>query len=117
MRRPAGIRDRIRAIEKAWESQKVVDPELGDIDVAGFYAEGSDAVFKVFFIRNGVMIGSKDFYVRNIAELPDSELMHSFITQFYAKDILPPAGVVVRTNAGGRGIIRRYGWAREEVNR
>ena len=93
----AGIRDRIRAIEKAWESQKVVDPELGDIDVAGFHAEGSEAVFKVFFIRNGVMIGSKDFYVRNIAELPDSELMHSFITQFYAKDILPPAGVVVRT--------------------
>lgn len=92
----AGIRDRITAIEKAWESQKVVDPALGDIDVAGFYAEGSEAVFKVFFIRNGVMIGAKDFYVRNIAELPDSELMHSFIMQFYAKDILPPTGVVVR---------------------
>ena len=107
----AGIRDRIRAIEKAWESQKVVDPELGDIDVAGFHAEGSEAVFKVFFIRNGVMIGSKDFYVRNIAELPDSELMHSFITQFYAKDILPPAGVVVRIMPEDAES-SRYGWAR-----
>jgi excinuclease ABC subunit C len=91
----ARMRDRIRAIEKAWESQKVVDPSLGDIDAAGFYAEGSEAAFKVLFIRNGVMIGSKDFHVRNIAELPDSELMHSFIAQFYAKDIFPPAEVAV----------------------
>ncbi len=90
----AGVRDRIRAIEKAWESQKVVDPELGDIDVIGFYRELDEVSFKVFFIRNGVMIGSKDFFIRHTEDVSDKELFHAFITQFYAKEIIPPSEVV-----------------------
>ncbi len=91
----AKIRDRIRAIEKAWDSQKIVSPELGDLDVIGFYREDGEASFKAFFIRNGIMIGSKDFFIKNIENVPDRELMHTFITQFYAKEIIPPAEIVV----------------------
>jgi len=90
----AVIRDRIKAIEKAWESQKVVAPELGDIDVIGFYREGGRVSFKTLFIRNGVMIGSKDFFLRNIGDVSDSELMQAFITQFYSRDIIPPSGII-----------------------
>ncbi len=91
----AKIRDRIRAIEKAWDSQKIVSPELGDLDVIGFYREDGEASFKAFFIRNGIMIGSKDFFIKHIENVPDRELMHTFITQFYAKEIIPPAEIVV----------------------
>jgi len=91
----AKIRDRIRSIEKAWESQKIVSPDLGDLDVIGIYREGGEASFKVFFIRNGVMIGSRDFFLRRIEDVPDRELFHTFIAQFYAKDIIPPAEVIV----------------------
>jgi len=93
----ARIRDRIRAIEGAWASQKVVDPELGDVDVIGFHTEAFEGAFKVFFIRNGVMIGSKDFFFRNIPYLPDGELLHTFIAQFYAKEIIPPSEIAVQT--------------------
>ena len=89
------IRDRIRAIEKAWESQKVVAPELGDIDVIGFYRQGGEVSFRTLFIRNGIMIGSKDFALRNIDEVSDRELMQAFITQFYSRDIIPPSGIIV----------------------
>jgi len=89
----AGIRDRIRAIERAMESQKIVAPELGDIDVIGFYQEGNDVLFKVFFIRSGIMIGSKDFLVHTAREFPAKELLHIFIMQFYSKDIIPPAEI------------------------
>ena len=91
----AKIRDRIRAIEKVWDSQKIVSPELGDLDVIGFYREDGEASFKAFFIRNGIMIGSKDFFIQHIENVPDRELMHTFITQFYAKEIIPPAEIVV----------------------
>jgi len=93
----ARIRDRIRAIEGAWASQKVVDPELGDIDVIGFHTEAGEGAFKVFFVRNGIMIGSKDFFVRNISGLSDSELLHTFISQFYSKEIIPPSEIVVQS--------------------
>lgn len=88
------IRDRIKAIERAWESQKIVAPELGDTDVIGFYREGREVSFKMLFIRNGIMIGSKDFFLRNIGDVSDRELMQTFITQLYSQDIIPPSSII-----------------------
>jgi excinuclease ABC subunit C len=90
----AKIRDRIKALKRAWESQKVVAPELGDIDVIGFYRIENEVSFEVFFIRNGIMIGSKDFLIKNIGNVPDRELMHTFITQFYSKEIIPAPEII-----------------------
>jgi excinuclease ABC subunit C len=91
----AKIRDRIRAIEHAWESQKVVDPVLGDIDVIGCFRTGSNVMFKVFFIRKGIMTGAKDFSLRYSAEIPYRELMQGFLSQLYTKEILPPSEIIV----------------------
>ncbi len=90
----AKIRDRLKALKRAWETQKVVAPELGDLDVIGFYRKGSVVSFEVFFIRNGIMIGSRDLFVRNIENIQDEELMHTFIAQFYSKEIIPPAEII-----------------------
>jgi excinuclease ABC subunit C len=100
------LRDRIAALGRAFESQKVISPELGDIDVIGCHAcggEGGEAAFQVFFIKSGVMIGSKDFYIRDVGGLQAGELMHGFLEMFYAKEIVPPAEVVVGTRPEGVG--------------
>ena len=92
----AKIRDSINNLRHIWESQKVIAPELGDIDVIGFYGEGKETVFKIFFIRNGVMIGTKDFHLKDTAGITTGELFHNFIEQFYAKEIIPPGEIVLR---------------------
>ncbi len=92
----AKIRDSINNLRHIWESQKVVAPELGDIDVIGFYGEGKEAVFRIFFIRNGIMIGTKDFHLKETAGIPTGELFHNFIEQFYAKEIIPPDEIALR---------------------
>ncbi len=91
----AKIRDRIKALEKAWESQKIIAPELGDIDVIGFYREKSIISFEIFFIRNGIMIGSKDLFTKNIENVSDSKLMYTFLIQFYSKEIIPPSQILL----------------------
>ncbi|MBA3070586.1 MAG: excinuclease ABC subunit C, partial [Nitrospirae bacterium] len=91
----AKIRDSINNLRHIWESQKVVAPELGDIDVIGFYGEGKEAVFRIFFIRNGITIGTKDFHLKETAGIPTGELFHNFIEQFYAKEIIPPDEIVL----------------------
>jgi len=111
----AGIRDRIRAIERAMESQKIVAPELGDIDIIGFHQEGSDVLFKIFFIRKGLMIGSKDFLVHTIREFPDKELLHEFIMQFYSKEIIPPAEIA--TPVLPEGAMMLEGWLGQRMGR
>ncbi|MBF0537645.1 MAG: excinuclease ABC subunit C [Nitrospirae bacterium] len=129
----ARYRDKIRAIQGAWEIQKVVAAEFGDIDVIGFYrpSEGdidaeahqgaasislslqdapgpSAAIINVFFIRGGLLIGVKDFFFRDTQGLPYKELIHSFITQFYNKEILPPAEIIVRKNPSRLTTLRKW---------
>lgn len=102
------IRDRISALKHAWESQKVISPELGDIDVIGLYEAGGDVVFQVFFIRNGVMIGARDFYLKGVGSEPKKELYHGFIEMFYSKEIIPPEEIVVPRRPEGVTSLRKW---------
>ncbi|HET6515234.1 MAG TPA: excinuclease ABC subunit UvrC [Thermodesulfovibrionales bacterium] len=90
----ARIRDRINNIRHVWESQRVVAPELGDIDVIGFYSDGTDALFDVFFVRKGILVGTRDFYITDGGNLPIGEILHGFIEMFYMKEIIPPGEIV-----------------------
>ena len=104
----AKIRDRIQAIEKVWESQKVVSPEIEDLDVVGFYRGAGTVLFKVFFIRNGILIGSKDFSLRDISGVPEKDLMSAFLSQFYSKDIIPPSGIITSHQPEGKRSLEEW---------
>ncbi len=91
----ARIRDRISNIRHVWESQRVVAPELGNLDVIGFHSDNIDVVCNVFFIRSGLLVGTKDFYLRDAGEMSRGEIMHSFIELFYAKEIIPPDEIII----------------------
>jgi len=90
------VRDRIKAIQRISETQKVVAQGLGDVDVIGFFKTGEMLTFKILFSRNGIMIGSRDFHFRDVAGESDSYLMKNFIEQFYGKEIIPPQEVICR---------------------
>lgn len=91
----AAIRDRLRVLEKAWESQRVIDPKIGDIDVIGLYSGKQDSSVFMLFIRNGMMIGQKEFFLKRIAGMEDGELIESFIGQFYAKEMIVPPRIIL----------------------
>jgi len=112
----AKVRDRIVNLNKAFESQKIIAPELGDIDIIGAYGEGDVVSVQVLFLRNGILIGAKEFFIENVLSSAAPETMHSFIELFYSKDIIPPPALLVsvipretgaltswlRTKKGGR---------------
>ena len=95
----AKIRDRLKALENAWASQRVISPELGDIDVIGLYREGREASVFMLFIRNGTVIGQKDFLLKNSGDIESKELIESFIEQFYLKEILLPPKIIIPVKA------------------
>lgn len=96
----ADIRDRLFMLQRAFESQKVVAPEIGDADVIGHYGEEAGAsdkiAIQVLFLRNGILIGARDFFIDKAIAQNEAEIMHSFIELFYAKEIIPPP--VILTN-------------------
>ncbi|MCX7913940.1 MAG: excinuclease ABC subunit UvrC [Thermodesulfovibrionales bacterium] len=87
----AKIRDRIGNIKKAFESQKVISTELGDMDVFGLYREGNSATVQILFVRNGVLIGVKDYYIDNLITDNNNEIMEGVITSFYSRDRMIPS--------------------------
>lgn len=95
----AQVRDTLSNIERAWESQRVISPELGDMDVIGLFKEDNEALVFMLFIRHGQVIGQKDFFLKNVGGIEDSELISSFIDQFYSKEILIPPRIVIPVNA------------------
>lgn len=93
----ARMRDRINSLNRLWESQRVISPELGNIDAIGFYSDGIDAVFNVFFVRNGTLTGTRDFFLRAAGSMPEAEALHGFIEMFYSKEIIPSQEIIVRS--------------------
>ncbi len=95
----AKIRDRLNALEKAWESQGAIAPELGDLDVIGLYRERQEASIYMLFIRNGTIIGQKDFFFKKLDDRTSNELIESFVQQFYSKELLLPPRIVLPIKA------------------
>ncbi|MBI5742021.1 MAG: excinuclease ABC subunit UvrC [Nitrospirae bacterium] len=91
----AVIRDRLQALERAWESQRVRAPELGDADVIGLYREGADASVFMLFVRNGMVIGQKDFFLKKAGDMGNRELIEGFIEQFYSKEMPLPSAILL----------------------
>lgn len=93
----AEIRDSIRALRAAFESQKVVAPELGNLDVLGMAREGADAACSIFFVREGIMIGARSFHLRGMGTMDAPELMREFVLSLYGESTLQPPQSVYLT--------------------
>lgn len=78
----AKIRDQIKAVRKIQESQSVSGREQ-DLDVIGCaYSNGIVSVH-VLFIRNGKVLGSRNYFPQIPAKTSIDEIYTSFIGQFY----------------------------------
>jgi excinuclease ABC subunit C len=94
----AKLRDRLTLLHKAFEAQKVIAPELGDLDVIGLQAGDAEAAAKIavaiLFVRNGVLIGMREYVLDNPISIRAADILRDIIQGFYAKDILPPPRIV-----------------------
>jgi excinuclease ABC subunit C len=91
----ARIRDRLLTIQKAWESQRVVTPDLGDMDVIGLYRSEDYSSIYILFLRNGMVVGQKDFFLKNTGEMETGEVISGFLEQFYSKDMPLPPRIII----------------------
>ena len=92
----AQIRDSIARLQRAFESQKIIAPELGDLDVVGFFREqeSREAAISILFIRNGMMTGAKDFIIEDQLGSEDREALASFFRLFYSGSLFAASTVL-----------------------
>ena len=102
--RAAELRDRIAKIEGAFEKQKIISPGFENQDVIGMASEGGHADIQALFIRNGMLLGRKDFTIPDVQGMTDEEVLTDFLRQFYAKEMIVPAEVLLPFDVPDRGL-------------
>ncbi|HEX5822922.1 MAG TPA: excinuclease ABC subunit UvrC, partial [Candidatus Limnocylindrales bacterium] len=93
--RAAAVRDKIRAIERTMESQKMAAFKRTELDMVGLARQDNQAAIQLFAIRGGQLIGRDVFLLDAAREAPDEEVLSSFLLQFYARATSIPPSVLV----------------------
>ena len=91
-------RDQIRLLENVRSPQKVVTARGGDADVLGVARHGARAAIVMLRIRSGRVVGKESRIVGGAEEIPEAELLRSFIGQHYLARIELPRRIVTRTS-------------------
>ncbi len=93
----AAYRDRIRAIEKYRERQKVVAEDEADRDLFALATdrEADVGIGVVFVMREGKIIGRRHKTVRPVEGVEDGELMQRLLEDFYAEATFFPDEVLL----------------------
>lgn len=84
-------RERIRALERVQDKQKVASLSEEDFDMLALDKNDVDACVQIFFVRGGKVLG-RDFYLLNGAGPEEtSDILAGFLKEFYGENqFLPP---------------------------
>ena len=93
--RAAALRDKVRAIERTMESQKMAGFAKRVLDVLGYARSGKEAAVQLFAIRDGKTMSRDIFLLENLADASDEEALTSFVKQYYARAGSTPPRVLV----------------------
>ncbi|MEC4891062.1 MAG: excinuclease ABC subunit UvrC [Nitrospira sp.] len=104
----ARIRDRLFKIERTLEKQRITQTASTDQDVIGLARQGTAVDLQLLFVRGGLLIGRKDFFWPQSADVSDEDLVRSAIEQFYNKDGQPPKELLVPAALADAELIEQW---------
>jgi excinuclease ABC subunit C len=88
-------RDKIRAIERTMESQKMAAFARTDLDLVGLARRDNQAAVQLFVIRGGKAIGRDVFLLDVPKNTRDDEVLSGFLLQYYGRATNVPHEIAV----------------------
>ncbi|MBW2314555.1 MAG: excinuclease ABC subunit UvrC [Deltaproteobacteria bacterium] len=92
------LRDRLGAVERTVERQRIVAEAPIDRDVFGLARDGGEVEIQALFVRDGRVVGNADYGFSQVA-LDDGSVLESFLSQFYGSGDRHPVPDEVLTSA------------------
>ena len=102
------LRELIGSVKAIAQKQKMTDSSGEDRDILAVEQDEEDAVVQVFFIRGGRLIGRDHFFLKNAAEDTRSEILCSFIKQFYAGTSFIPSELMLQEHLEEQEILEQW---------
>ena len=100
----ARYRDELLAVENMAQRQKVSNISDNDIDVIGIgRIDDSDNVcVQIFYIRNSKMEGRDNFFLKDMVDESDEEIISDFVKQYYNGRTFFPNKIMIRNDFDDR---------------
>ncbi len=89
------FRDRLDALEKVTNRQKVMSQDQSDWDLIAIAREDEEACGVVMEVREGRLIGRQHYFVGGVLDVPESEVRSSFLRLFYLTASFVPHDIYV----------------------
>jgi excinuclease ABC subunit C len=102
------FRDLLNSVKQIAQKQKITQFDGEDKDIIALAHDERDAVVQVFFIRGGKLIGREHFYVQIANEDTVSEILTTFIKQFYAGTPFIPKEIMLQTGVNDEAVISEW---------
>jgi excinuclease ABC subunit C len=93
--RAAALRDKVKAIERTMESQKMAAHATTEEDVLGLARQDNQAAVQLFAVRGGKMVGRDVFLLDAPRESGDATVLAGFVQQYYERATSIPPEVLV----------------------
>ena len=106
--RASALRDRLKAIERIYEGQKVVGPGNENLDVISAAYGGEEAWVEIFFVRHGNLIGRDHFTMSGTRDEVGEEILARFIEQFYSSASHVPRRILVPSQVNRESVITEW---------
>ena len=87
------LRDRLKALTYIQGTQAINAEGVGDADIFAMAAANGVIGIQAFFIRGGQNWGHRSFFPAHTNDVPEDEVLTSFLSQFYEE--VPPAKTVL----------------------
>ena len=101
-------RELLNSVKQIAQKQKITDSSGEDRDILAVAKDAEDAVVQVFFIRGGRLIGRDHFFLRNASEESKSQILESFIKQFYAGTPFIPSELMLQEELEEQEILEQW---------
>ena len=101
----AYIRDKIHAIQRISEKQKVSNINENDIDVIGIARNDFEICIEVFFIRKSKMIGREHYFYKELLDEENADIISSFIKQYYIGKEFLPSKIMVKYDVEDKDVM------------
>ena len=104
----AELRDRIQAIERITEKQKVSNISENNIDVIGMYKNEVSVCIEIFFVRGSKMVGREHYFFDELKDMEEEEIISGFIKQFYENALELPNKIMIRKQLEDKEALEKY---------
>ena len=101
-------RELLNSVKQIAQKQKITSFDGEDKDIIALANDERDAVVQVFFIRGGKLIGREHFYVRVAAEDSESQVLTTFVKQFYSGTPFLPKEVMLSAEIEDISVIEEW---------